>query len=191
LRRNVRVAEPPAGFRYRAGLVEDGEAGALLDWIATLPLTEFEFHGYLAKRRVVSFGFRYRYDERVLQPAEPIPEFLVPLREQAAAFAGRDADEFVQSTVAEYRPGTAIGWHRDKPVFGDVVGVSLRAPCVFRFRRSLGSDAWERYSLVAEPRSVYLLSGAARNDFEHSIPAVESLRYSITFRTLRKKTPSP
>ncbi|HEY7114620.1 MAG TPA: alpha-ketoglutarate-dependent dioxygenase AlkB [Thermoanaerobaculia bacterium] len=187
MRRSVRVSTPPAGFRYQSELVNIEEERGLLDGVRALPLTEFEFHGYLAKRRVMSFGFRYRYDERILQPAEPIPAFLLPLRERAAVFAGCRADALVQSTVAEYGPGTAIGWHRDKPVFGDVIGVSLCSSCVFRFRRRLGSEDWERYSFVAEPRSAYRLSGAAREEFEHSIPEVASLRYSITFRTLRRR----
>ena len=186
--RSVRAAQPPPGFRYRTEFVAPSEERALLEWIVTLPLTEFEFHGYLAKRRVISFGWKYEYDERVLQRAEPIPAMLLPMRERAASFAGCRAEDLVQSSVAEYRPGTPIGWHRDKPMFGEVVGVSLRSSCTFRFRRRIGAGdgaAWQRFSFVAEPRSVYLMSGPARTDFEHSIPAVTALRYSITFRTLR------
>jgi alkylated DNA repair dioxygenase AlkB len=186
VRRTVRTAAPPPGLRYHPEFAGIEEERALLDWIRTLPLTEFEFHGYLARRRVISFGWKYQYDERVLQPAEPIPAILFPLRERAAAFAECRADALVQSTVAEYTPGTAIGWHRDKPMFGEVVGVSLCSSCTFRLRRRLGSDAWERYSFVAEPRSIYRMRGAARTEFEHSIPAVTELRYSITFRTLRE-----
>jgi alkylated DNA repair dioxygenase AlkB len=186
--RTLRSATPPDGFRYRSDVLEADEEQSLLDRIRELPLAEFEFHGYLANRRVVSFGFKYQYDERVLRPAEPIPEFLFPLRERAAAFVGRRAEELVQSVVSEYRPGTQIGWHRDKPEFGEVVGVSLASPCTFRFRRRLGDDAWQRFSFRAEPRSMYLLSGAARTDWYHSIPAVEALRYSITFRTLAGRT---
>jgi alkylated DNA repair dioxygenase AlkB len=191
-RRNLRSAQPPEGIRYRSQFVEAGEEQALLLWIRTLPLSAFEFHGYLARRRVVSFGWKYLYDSRVLAPATPIPPSLFPLRERAAVFAGCRAEELVQSTVAEYRAGTMIGWHRDKPMFEEVIGVSLRSPCMFRLRRRLGrgdSAAWQRYSFLAEPRSVYMLSGPARTDFEHSIPAVASLRYSITFRTLRDKVP--
>jgi len=188
VRRTVRSAQPPPGFRYRTGFLEAVEERALVEWIETLPLTQFEFHGYLAKRRVVSFGWKYEYDERALHRAEPIPEMLFPLRERAAGFVGCRAEDLVQSSVVEYRPGTSIGWHRDKPMFGEVVGVSLRSPCTFRFRRRIGTRdarAWQRFSFTAEPRSIYLMSGPARTDFEHSIPAVASLRYSITFRTLR------
>jgi len=193
-RRNVRTAQPPEGFRYRSQFVDAGEEQALLVWIRTLSLSAFEFHGYLARRRVVSFGWKYLYDSRMLQPAAPIPPILFPLRERAAVFAGCRAEELVQSTVAEYSAGTMIGWHRDKPMFGEVIGVSLCSPCTFRFRRRLGrgdAAAWQRYAFLAEPRSVYLLSGPARTDFEHSIPAVTSLRYSITFRTLRAEGSAP
>jgi alkylated DNA repair dioxygenase AlkB len=113
-----------------------------------------------------------------------MPEFLLPLRERAAAFAGIAPPRLQQVLVTEYAAGAAIGWHRDKAVFGEVVGVSLLAPCTFRLRRAAG-DAWERASLLVEPRSVYLLSGAARAEWEHSIPPVDALRYSITYRNLK------
>ena len=87
--------------------------------------------------------------------------------------------------VTEYAPGAAIGWHKDRSVFGDVLGVSLVSPCRFRLRCKAGST-WDRSSLIVEPRSVYLLSGPARAQWEHSIPAVEALRYSVTFRNLRE-----
>jgi hypothetical protein len=110
--------------------------------------------------------------------------FLLPLREKAAAFAGLAASELQHVLITEYGPGAAIGWHKDKAVFGEVVGISLLSSCTFRLRRKAGAG-WERASLVAEPGSAYLLRGASRTEWEHSIPAVESLRYSITFRNLR------
>jgi len=184
-RRSSRSLTPPDGFRYRSDLVAPEEEAALVARIRELPLKEFEFQGYLAKRRVVYYGWQYSYGERRIGPADPIPGFLLPLRERAAELAGLPGAELVQALVAEYRPGTPIGWHRDKPMFGDVVGVSLLSPCVFRFRRRAGASRWERYSLTAEPRSAYLLSGPARDEWEHSIPEVAALRYSVTFRTLR------
>lgn len=117
---------------------------------------------------------------------EEIPEFLTTLRERAAAFAELMAEDLPHALITEYSPGTTIGWHRDKGVFGDVVGISLLSACIFRLRRKTGST-WERCSPTAEPRSAYLLRGASRTDWEHSIPAVEALRYSITFRSLRPK----
>ena len=183
-RGSARRTEPPDGFRYRADLLEPPEEEDLVARIRDLPLAEFEFQGYLAKRRVVYYGWQYRYDVRELRPADEIPGFLLGVREKAAAFAGVPAADFVQALVAEYRPGTQIGWHRDRPSFGDVIGVSLLSPCVFRLRRKLGGG-WERYSRTAEPRSAYVMTGPARREWEHSIPAVATLRYSITFRTLR------
>ncbi|HEX4438567.1 MAG TPA: alpha-ketoglutarate-dependent dioxygenase AlkB [Thermoanaerobaculia bacterium] len=187
-RRSSRSAAPPEGFRYLSDLLAPEDESGLIARIRELPLKEFEFQGYIAKRRVVYYGWQYSYGERRLGPAEAIPEFLLPLRERAASFAGLAAADLVQALVAEYRRGTPIGWHRDKPMFGDVVGVSLLSPCVLRFRRRTGPSSWERHSLTAEPRSAYLLSGPARNEWEHSIPAVAALRYSVTFRTLAKET---
>jgi alkylated DNA repair dioxygenase AlkB len=113
-----------------------------------------------------------------------MPGFLLPLRERAAALAGLAPPELQQVLLTEYAPGAGIGWHKDKAVFGEVVGISLLAPCTFRFRRKTG-ETWERISLVAEPRSAYLLKGPSRSEWEHSIPALDALRYSITFRNLR------
>jgi alkylated DNA repair dioxygenase AlkB len=177
---------PPEGFRYEADLLPLDEERELVARVRELPLKEFEFHGYVGKRRVVSFGWHYDFGERSLSQTEEIPSFLLPARNRAAAFAGVEPHDLPHALVTEYGPGAAIGWHRDKGVFGDVIGISLRAPCVFRLRRKAGTR-WERYSLTAEPRSVYLLRGASRTEWEHSIPAVDALRYSITFRTLRSR----
>jgi alkylated DNA repair dioxygenase AlkB len=181
-------AEPamPEGFRYRGGLVTDAEERELACALAELPFQAFEFHGFLGKRRVVSYGWRYVFDGSGLEQAEPIPDFLLPLRARAAAFAGLDAAALEHVLLTEYEPGATIGWHRDRSVFGDVVGISLLTPARLRFRRKQGAR-WERAAIEVEPRSAYVLTGPARADWEHSIPAVESLRYSITFRTLRAR----
>ena len=110
-----------------------------------------------------------------------MPDFLLPLRERAAAFAQLPEAELRQALVTEYAPGAGIGWHRDKPMFGEVIGVSLLSPCNLRFRRA-APDGWERRSLNPAPRSAYLLQGPARNEWEHSIPGVKTQRYSVTFR---------
>ena len=154
--------------------------------IRELPFRDFEFHGYTGKRRVVSFGWKYDFSGRTLLKADDIPEFLLSLREAAAEFAGLRPDALQQALVTEYGPGAAIGWHRDKSVFGEVVGISLLASCVFRLRRAV-NDKWERVNIVAEPRSAYLLSGASRTEWEHSIPPVDALRYSVTYRNLRER----
>ena len=182
--KNAKGAAPPEGFRYQAEVLPADEERELVERIRELPLKEFEFHGYVGKRRVVSYGWHYDFGERRLHEVEEIPAFLLPLRDRAAAFAEVAAEDLSHALVTEYGPGAAIGWHRDKGVFGDVIGVSLLSPCVFRLRRKAGS-AWERYSLTAEPRSAYLLRGPSRTEWEHSIPAVDELRYSITFRSLK------
>jgi alkylated DNA repair dioxygenase AlkB len=174
----------PAGFVYRPNILSADEEGDLVGHIAGLPLKPFEFQGYIGNRRVASFGWRYDFNTSELQRTDDVPGFLLPLRERAAALAGLPPSELQQVLLTEYAPGAGIGWHKDKAVFGEVVGISLLAPCTFRFRRKTG-ETWERISLVAEPRSAYLLKGPSRSEWEHSIPAVDALRYSITFRNLR------
>jgi alkylated DNA repair dioxygenase AlkB len=173
----------PEGLRYHADLISAAEEQALARDLAALPFTPFNFHGYLGHRQVVSFGLRYNYDRRAVEDAASLPDFLEPLRSRIADFAERPADDFVQCLVNQYREGAGIGWHRDKPQFGDVVGVSLLAPCVMRFRRRIG-DGFERIATPLAPRSAYLLTGPARSQWEHSIPPMDQLRYSVTFRTL-------
>jgi len=173
----------PAGFRQTAGIIDPADEAALAEELATLDFQPFDFHGHLANRRVVGFGLRYDYGRRDVIAAPPIPTWLAPLRDKVAAFAGRPAEALVQVLINEYAPGAGIGWHRDKPHFDEVVGVSLLAPCAFRFRRRTG-ETWARRSLIVEPHSAYLLSGPSRTEWEHSIPPLEALRYSITFRTL-------
>ena len=176
----------PEGFRYRPELIGPADEGALLARVRRLPFRDFEFHGYTGKRRVVSFGWHYDFTGRQLRKADDIPDFLLALRPAAAAFAGMEPEQLRHVLVTEYGPGAGIGWHRDKSVFGETVGVSLLSPCVLRLRRKVGERKWERASVEAEPRSAYLLSGAARTVWEHSIPQVDALRYSITFRNLRE-----
>jgi alkylated DNA repair dioxygenase AlkB len=172
----------PAGLVYAPGFIGEEEEGALAARIAALPFKPFEFHGFTGNRRTVSFGLHYAFDGSGLAEAEPIPEWLQPLRIRAAALAGHGPEAFAHALVIEYS-GAGIGWHRDRPVFGDVVGISLLAPAALRFRRKSGSK-WERFTLTAEPRSAYLLRGEARHEWEHSIPQLETLRYSVTLRTL-------
>jgi alkylated DNA repair dioxygenase AlkB len=178
-------ARLPAGFRYQSDLITPDDEAEILRNLKELPFRNFEFHGYVGKRRVVSFGWRYDFNDRELRRAAEIPGFLMPLRGRAAAFAGLDPAELQHALVTEYEPGAAIGWHRDKDVFGDVIGVSLLSTCTFRLRRKVGTK-WERASVTAEPRSVYLLRGVTRTAWEHSIPAVDERRYSITFRSMRR-----
>ena len=177
------AAEMPEGFAYAPELVTADDEARLVAAFAALPLKPFEFHGFEGKRRVVSFGWRYVFDGSGLTRADDVPDFLLPLRERAAAFAGLPAEALPHAMITEYAAGAAIGWHRDRPDFGEVVGVSLVSPCTFRLRRREG-ERWLRRSLTLAPRSAYVLRGPVRSDWQHSIPAVAALRYSVTFRTL-------
>jgi DNA oxidative demethylase len=144
-----------------------------------------EMRGQVARRRVAHFGWRYGYSSWQIEPGEPFPEFLTPLRTRTAELAGVEPGALAEMLVTQYPPGAPIGWHRDAPQFGDVVGISLLAECRFRFRRGAGrgAPAWE---IAIAPRSAYLLRGDARWAWQHSIPPVKTLRYSVTFRTLQR-----
>ena len=173
----------PEGMKYEEDFLSVSEEQALLEDIASLPFKEFEFHGFTGKRKTVSFGWRFDFNGGELSKTDDIPNFLKDLRARAEAYAGNARTSFQQVLVTEYAPGAGIGWHKDRSVFGDVVGISLLSPCTFRLRkRSL--KGFTRQNLIAEPRSVYLLRGPVRTEWEHSIPGVETLRYSITFRNV-------
>jgi alkylated DNA repair dioxygenase AlkB len=176
--------EAPKGFRYRADLISADEERDLLARLAELPFEPFQFHGYEGKRRVVSFGLRYDFNGPGLTSAAPMPDWLATVRDRAAAFAGLPAEAFAHVLINEYREGAPIGWHRDRPVFDRVVGVSLGAATVMRFRRRAG-ERFERINVPLAPRSAYLLDGPARREWEHSLPEAKAHRYSITFRNLR------
>ena len=173
----------PEGFQYQTDLLIAGEEESLAHELSSLPFKPFDFHGHEANRQVVSFGYRYDYGHRAVVDAAPLPDFLAPLRQKIARSFGQPAEAFEQVLINQYRPGAGIGWHRDKADFGEVVGVSLLAPCTLRFRRRSG-ETWQRASLTVEPRSAYLLSGPSRTIWQHSIPPLDQHRYSITFRTL-------
>jgi alkylated DNA repair dioxygenase AlkB len=175
----------PEGFRYQADVISAGDEITLLERIRELPFKPFEFHGYLGKRRVVSFGWKYDFEGRKLEKSRDIPDFLLELREVMGRFANISSEDLQMVLVSEYEAGAGIGWHRDKDVFGQVVGLSLVSRCVFRLRRKVAGK-WERASVVAEPRSAYLMSGPSRTEWEHSIPEVNALRYSVTFRNFRE-----
>jgi len=173
------------GFQYHAEFLSPAEEQELLTWLPSLHFRAFEFHGFEGKRRVVSFGWKYDFAARRMVAADPLPGEVDPIRRRAAHTFKLQEDDFEQLLVTEYGPGAAIGWHKDKPTFGIVAGISLGAACTMRLRRKEGST-WLRRKIVLEPRSAYLLSGEARTYWEHSIPAVERTRYSLTFRTLAK-----
>jgi alkylated DNA repair dioxygenase AlkB len=180
-------AEPLVdGLEYRNDFITAREEAELLDRLGALDLAPFRFHGWLGNRKTQSFGWRYDFDDSSFRPADPLPDWLLPLRGRAAALAGVDPGAFVHVLLARYDPGAGIGWHRDRSVFDKVVGVSLGTPAKLRFRRRTPSG-FQRASLQVEPRSAYLLAGEVRHDWEHSIAPGEQLRFSITFRTLSDK----
>ncbi len=182
----------PAGFRYEEALLSPAAETHLLAAIADVAFSAFEMRGVVARRRVAFFG--HAYDAS--RPSPPMPAFLESLRVLVAAWAGVEAVSLAMALINEYRPGAPIGWHRDAPPYDIIVGVSLGAPCRFRLRpyvaprnQATGARRSATHELTLAPRSIYLMGGEARSAYEHSIPPVEALRYSITFRTLRGRSP--
>ena len=178
------VREEPGGLVYVPDFVTEAEERSLLSVFESAPFEEVRMRGQAALRRVVHYGHRYEYESWNLQSAEPLPASVRWLQDRAGALAGVDPDEFSETLVTRYPPGAGIGWHRDAPLFGpQVVGVSLLAPCRMRFQRRT-SDLRRVHELALAPRSAYVLAGAARWSWQHSIPAVGDLRFSVTFRTV-------
>ena len=173
----------PAGFRYHEDVITEAEEAALVACLQNLDLKPFEFQGHVANRRVISFGLRYDYSRGTVEGASELPSFLHEMRAKVAAFADCGVNEFRQAGVNEYAAGAGIGWHKDKAQFGIIVGISLLASATMRFRRA-HARGWARVSQTVAPRSIYVLSGGSRTEWEHSIPPLDKLRYSLTFRTL-------
>jgi alkylated DNA repair dioxygenase AlkB len=186
--------EVPAGFHHREDFITAGEESALAGEIQRVEFADFEMRGVVARRRVAFFGRSYDAG-RASTP--PLPDFLLPLRVRVAEWAGVDAEAFAMALINEYRPGAPIGWHRDAPQYAIVAGISLLSTCRMRFRPYVSPTASARakteggarrtmtHEIILEPRSAYLMTGESRSAYEHHIPAVTTLRYSITFRTLR------
>src|SRR5690242_13467813 len=175
-----------AGLDYREDFVSERESQALLEKLEAEDLTPFRFHGWLGNRKTKTYGWRYDFDDASFAPAEPIPEWLHPVRAKAAQLAGIAPEDFAHVLLARYDPGAGIGWHRDRPQFEDVVGISLGSPATIRFRQRT-PDGFRRAKVQLEPRSAYLLSGEVRQEWEHSIAPGGKLRFSITFRSLSQR----
>jgi len=172
-----------AGLDSREELLTHAEHDELLARLSALHMPPFQFQGWEGKRRTLSFGWRYDFNDATFMRADPFPEWLLPVRDKAAEFARLESDSFVHALLARYDAGAGIGWHRDRPVFEQVVGISLGSPALLRFRQRTGTG-FRRASVDLEPRSAYLLSGPARHEWEHSIAPGELQRFSITFRTM-------
>jgi alkylated DNA repair dioxygenase AlkB len=174
---------PVPGLAMREDMISPAEETALIARIDAEALSPFRFQGWLGKRLTRSFGWSYDFDTGRFAETDPLPDWLLPVRERAARLAGLRGEQLVQALLIRYDPGAGIGWHRDRPVFEHVVGISLGNPAVLRLRRRTASG-FERAKLPLAPRAAYHLSGEVRHDWEHSIAPIEVPRWSITFRSL-------
>jgi alkylated DNA repair dioxygenase AlkB len=184
-------ADVPNGFQYRNDFISADEEAWLAEAIARVEFVNFEMRGVVARRRVAFFGRSYDSNEA---SRSPLPEFLFPLRDKVASWAHEEADAFAMALMNEYPPGAPIGWHRDAPQYGIVAGISLLSSCQMKFRPYVRPDApasgqprrrTATHAITLARRSAYLMAAESRSEYEHHIPAVTALRYSITFRTLR------
>jgi len=181
---NVMEGLLPEGFLYRPDLLSEPEEADLVAHVRALQFSAVEMRGQVARRRAAHFGWVYGYESWRIEPGPPIPGFLEPLRERAATLAGVEPEALAEVLVTEYPEGAGIGWHRDAPQFGLVIGVSLLSGCRLRLQRRAG-PARQTRAMILEPRSSYVLDGEVRWQWRHSIPPTKALRYSVTFRTLR------
>ncbi len=180
----------PEGLHHRDDFITREDEAQLVAAIGSIEFATFEMRGVVARRRVAFFGGAYEPDQA---PPPPLPPFLLPLRDRLAAWAGLEGPAFAMALINEYRPGSPIGWHRDAPQYGIVAGVSLLSSCRMKFRPYVPPRGTDRaagrreatHEIGLEPRSAYLMTGPSRSAYEHHIPAVTALRYSVTFRTLR------
>ncbi|HEY9790433.1 MAG TPA: alpha-ketoglutarate-dependent dioxygenase AlkB [Candidatus Obscuribacterales bacterium] len=182
------VDQPPEGLFYLPSYLSAAEENQLLQNVAAQPFEPYDHHGYKANREVVYFGVQGGYNGVGAEDkAEPMPEWLVPVRDKLAGLIGLHGDELAMALVAQYKPGAGIGWHRDRPQFGPtVLGISLGSDAEMRFRRFV-EDTEEMFKIKLEHGSAYLISGPARSVWQHGMNSVSNLRYSITFRTIRDK----
>jgi alkylated DNA repair dioxygenase AlkB len=183
------VMNAPPGFGLQADFLSAAEERALLSWLETLSYEPYRHRGFDALRQVAWFGLAYQPEQRRLQQAQAFPGELADLRRRAASFAGIEPDALVHALINRYEAGAPIGWHRDRPQFGIVIGVSLGADTVLRMRRREDGGRFSRVNVPLPRRSIYRLSGPARHSWEHSIAPHEARRFSITLRTLAKPPP--
>jgi hypothetical protein len=171
------------GLRTQPDLIDQAEEQILIARIDAADLTPFRFQGWTGKRLTTSFGWSYDFEVGRPIEAPPIPDWLRPFRERVAVLGQLDPEDLIQVLLIRYDPGAGIGWHRDRPIYGHVLGLSLGEPAIMRFRRRR-AGGFERAAAPLEPRAAYHLSGPARHEWEHSIVAIERPRWSITFRSL-------
>jgi alkylated DNA repair dioxygenase AlkB len=180
------ISERPPGLVYVPDLLPAPEEDRLLSRVIDESYGEVRMHGQVARRTVRHYGVSYDFEAARIESGEPIPDWLLDLRRRCAALLGIADERLAECLLTRYPPGATIGWHRDAPMFGDVVGVSLKSASVLRFQRGQGAER-RVFEQDLEPRSAYALTGPSRTAWQHSIPAVSAERYSITFRTLRRR----
>ena len=178
------MTDSPRGLVYRPDFLAEDEERAVIDAVEALEFHAVTMRGQTARRTVRHFGLDYDYETYKLTETEPFPDELRWLQERCAALIDAEANDLAQTLVSRYPAGATIGWHRDAPMFGTIVGVSLGSACRMRFQRGNGAER-EVYAIELEPRSAYVLADEVRTHWQHSIPPTKDLRYSITFRTLR------
>lgn len=171
------------GLRTHANLIDAADERMLIDRIDATDLTPFRFQGWTGKRLTTSFGWSYDFEVGKPVVAPPLPDWLRPFRDRAASFADLDAEELIQALLIRYDPGAGIGWHRDRPIYEHVLGISLGEAATMRFRRRR-AGGFDRASVPLDPRAAYHMAGPARHEWEHSIIEMERPRWSITFRSL-------
>lgn len=174
------------GLALREAMLTDAEEAALIAHIDRCALTPFRFQQWTGKRLTYSYGWNYDFEHVRFAPAEPMPDWLLEVRDRAAALSGLAADDLVQALLIRYDPGAGIGWHKDRPVFEHVVGISLGNEAVLRLRRR-NAAGFDRATVMLPPCAIYHLSGEVRHAWEHSIAPMEVPRWSITFRSLSDK----
>lgn len=172
------------GLRLMDDFLSPQEECSLVARLGREALSPFRFQGWEGKRLTASFGYSYDFERGRIAEAPPLPDWLLPLRARAGNFAGLDPESLRQALLVRYDPGAGIGWHRDRPQFDKVIGISLGSAVLLRLRRRVGAG-FERCAVPLAPRSIYLLDGVVRREWEHSIVPVPETRYSITFRSLR------
>ncbi|WP_288937558.1 alpha-ketoglutarate-dependent dioxygenase AlkB [uncultured Sphingomonas sp.] len=175
------------GLATRQSMITEEEEGVLIDRIDATHLEPFRFQGWTGKRLTTSFGWSYDFEVGRPKDAPPIPDWLLPIRDRMAAFARIDPEKLIQALLIRYDPGAGIGWHRDRPIYGHVVGISLGEPATMRFRRRR-AGGFDRVAVPLDPRGGYHMDGPARYEWEHSIAPMGHPRWSITFRSLAEQS---
>ncbi|MBA3237123.1 MAG: alpha-ketoglutarate-dependent dioxygenase AlkB [Parachlamydiaceae bacterium] len=178
----------PEGLTYYDNFITEVEEEKILNFIESLEFEQVIMHGQPAKRSVKHFGYHYNYQKFSVEPGEAFPSVIQKLSNKCAEKGGLEENEIVQCLISNYPANSTIGWHTDKFIFGSkIFGISLLSSCLMRFQRKIENIRYV-YEKELIPRSLYILSGESRYKWQHSIPPTKGLRYSITFRTLKKTT---